>query len=53
MYDGDQEAEAQQLAKDISKLLGKTDVQKMSGEVRDQAGDASAAIVIGQDDSQI
>lgn len=53
MYDGDQEAEAQQVAEDVSKLLGRTQVQKMSGEVRDQAGDASVAVVIGQDDSQL
>jgi len=53
MYDSDQEAEAEQLAKDISKLLDKTQVEKMSGEIRDQAGDATVAIVIGQDDSQL
>lgn len=53
MYDQDEEAEAQQVAEDISKLLGKTAVQKMSDEVRDQAGDATVVIVIGQDDSQL
>jgi hypothetical protein len=53
MYlDGDG-AEAQQLADDISKQLGKTGVQKMSGQVQDEAGDATVAIVIGQDDSQL
>jgi hypothetical protein len=53
MYDDGQEQEAEQVAKDISKQLGETSVQKMSGEIKDLSGDAGVALVIGQDDSQI
>jgi hypothetical protein len=52
MYQDGLEAEAQRLADDVSKQLGKTGVEKMSGAVQDLAGGASVAIVIGQDDSE-
>jgi hypothetical protein len=51
MYDGDAEAGAERLAADVEKRLGRTPVEKMSGEVRDLADGASVAIVIGQDDA--
>jgi hypothetical protein len=53
MYDDGQEREAEQVAKDISRQLGDTSIQKMSGEIKDLSGDAGVALVIGQDDSQI
>ena len=53
MFDGDAEAEAEQVAADVSKQLGKTKVEKMSSAVRDLANGATIAIVIGQDDSGI
>lgn len=53
MYDDGQEQEAEQVAKDMSKQLGDTSVQKMSGDIKDLSGDAGVAVVIGQDDSQI
>ena len=53
MFDGDAEAEAEQVAADVSKQLGKTKVEKMSSAVRDLANGAGVAIVIGQDDSGI
>jgi len=52
MYQDGHDAEAQQLSDDVSKQLGKTDVEKMSGPIQDLAGDATVAIVIGQDDSE-
>ncbi len=53
MYDDGHQAEASQLADDISKELGKTDVQKISGSVKSEIGGASVVIVIGQDDSEL
>jgi LytR cell envelope-related transcriptional attenuator len=53
MYDDGQEREAEQVAQDVSKQLGDTSIQKMSGEIKDLSGDAGVAVVIGQDDSQI
>jgi hypothetical protein len=52
MYQDGLEAEAQRLSDDVSKQLGRTGVEKMSGGVQDLAGDATVAIVIGQDDSE-
>jgi hypothetical protein len=53
MYDDGHEAEARQVAKDVGKQLGKTPVGMMTGEVKEQAGGAGVALVIGQDDSEI
>jgi LytR cell envelope-related transcriptional attenuator len=53
MYEDGHEAEARQVAKDVGKQLGKTPVGMMTGEVKEQAGGAGVALVIGQDDSQI
>jgi len=53
MFDGDAEAEAEQVAADVSKQLGKTQVEKMSSAIRELANGATIAIVIGQDDSGI
>jgi LytR cell envelope-related transcriptional attenuator len=53
MFDDGQEQAAEQVAADVSKQLGKTLVQKMSGQIKDLSGDAGVAVVIGQDDSQI
>jgi LytR cell envelope-related transcriptional attenuator len=53
MYDDGHEAEAKQVAKDVAKQLGNTTVGQMTGEVKQQAGGAGVALVIGQDDSQV
>jgi LytR cell envelope-related transcriptional attenuator len=53
MYDDGHEAEAKQVAKDVAKQLGNTAVGQMTGEVKQQAGGAGVALVIGQDDSQV
>jgi LytR cell envelope-related transcriptional attenuator len=53
MFDDGQEQEAEQVAQDVSKQLGETPVQKMTGDIRELAGDAGVAVVIGQDDSQL
>jgi hypothetical protein len=53
MFDDDQEQEAEQVAQDVSKQLGETPVQKMTGDIKDLSGDAGVAVVIGQDDSQL
>ena len=52
MYDDGGEADAQQVAGDIEKRLGKTLLQKMTGEVSGSADGASVAVVIGEDDAQ-
>ena len=53
MFESGFEAPALRVAEDVEKALGKTPVEKMSSAIRDLAGDASVAIVIGQDDSGI
>jgi LytR cell envelope-related transcriptional attenuator len=53
MFDGDAEAEAEIVAGDVERQLGKTGVDKMSSAIRELAEDAPVAIVIGQDDSGI
>ena len=53
MYEGDFESPALRVADDIEKQLGKTPVEKMSSAIRDLAGKAPVAIVIGQDDAGI
>ena len=53
MYDDDLEAEAELVAGDVKRELGKTKVQRMSSAIRELAEDADVAIVIGQDDSGV
>jgi LytR cell envelope-related transcriptional attenuator len=53
MYESGSEAPAERVAQDIAKQLGRTPVQKMSGEVKDLADGAAVAIVIGQDDAGV
>jgi hypothetical protein len=52
MYDDGAEADAQQVADDIDPQLGKTPLQKMTGEVSGSADGAGVALVIGEDDAQ-
>jgi hypothetical protein len=53
MFESGFESPALRVADDVEDQLGKTPVEKMSSAIRDLAGDASVAIVIGQDDSGI
>ncbi len=51
MFEPGSDQEADQLAKAVSDQLGEPDVTPMIGEVRDLAGNAPLALVIGRDDS--
>jgi hypothetical protein len=53
MFEKGSESPAMRVADDVEKQLGKTPVEKMSSAIRELAGNASVAIVIGQDDSGI
>lgn len=53
MYEPDDQAAAEQVAGDLQKQLGKTDLLQMSPEIEPLADGAPVAIVIGQDDSQL
>ena len=51
MFSDGNDAEAKQVAGDVSKQLGKTDIDTMTEEVSNQAQGANVAVVIGQDDA--
>jgi hypothetical protein len=51
MFSDGNDAEAKQVAGDVSKQLGKTDIDTMTEEVANQAQGAKVAVVIGQDDA--
>jgi hypothetical protein len=53
MYEPGREAEARKVAGDLSKPLGETALQEMTGDVRSAAKGAGVALVVGQDDSQV
>ena len=51
LFSDGNDAEAKQVAGDVSKQLGKTDIDTMTEEVSNQAQGANVAVVIGQDDA--
>ena len=51
MFEPGSDQEADQLAKAVADQLGEPDVTPMIGEVRDLAGKAPLALVIGRDDA--
>lgn len=53
MFEPDSETDAKELAKNVADQLGETPVTPMIQEVRDLAGGAPLALVIGQDDAEL
>jgi hypothetical protein len=51
MFEPDHEADANELASAVADQLGQPDVTPMIGEVRDLAGGAPLALVVGRDDA--
>ncbi len=51
MFEPDNEEEADELAAAVADQLGETEVTSMIGEVRDRAGEAPLALVVGKDDA--
>ena len=51
MFEPEAEADAQELAAAVADQLGEPDVTPMIGEVRDRAGGAPLALVVGRDDA--
>ena len=51
MFEPDNEEDADDLAAAVADQLGETEVTSMVGEVRDRAGGAPLALVVGKDDA--
>ena len=51
MFEPEAEADADELAEQVTDQLGEPDVTPMIGEIRDVAGGAPLALIIGQDDA--
>jgi hypothetical protein len=49
----DEQPSADRVASDLRKTLGKTDLLKMSSDVKPLAKDAPVAVVIGSEDSEL
>lgn len=52
MFEGDNEADAEELATGVAEQLGEPEVLPMVGEVRDRSDGAPLALVIGRDDAE-
>ena len=52
MYESGFEGDAAELARGVAKQLGETETEEMAADIRESAGDAKLALVVGADDAQ-